>query len=1089
MKKLFTLLTLSLLSLAAFADKQISGVVVDENGEPVIGATIQVNGTNKGTISDYEGAFSISVPDDAKTVTVSFIGRKSVEAPIKNKMRIVLLEDSEVLQDVVVTGYGNVSKGSFAGSAQAVDAETIDKKSPSELSKALAGEVAGVQVVNSSGQPGTNASIRIRGIGSIYASTSPLYIVDGVQYQGDISSIDPGDIASTTILKDATATSLYGSRGANGVIVITTKKGTTGETGKIDVDVKYGANMHLLPMYDVITDPKEYVEMCWMGIYNSLAGSYPSSMHNELITAVNNTLYSAAGLPSSYNLWDAPGGALIDGYTGKFFPDVKYKQGYENMASWSSQLFRVGQKADATVRISGGSEKTTYFTSFGYLKDEGYYINSDFDRFTVRSNIDHQAKKWLKGSLNLAYTYSSMNAAGQGSNMNNGFAFVNEIPPIYPVFLYNTDGSIQVDPKTGGLAYDYGMREGSGRAYGTGINPAGSLRYDRDYTVQHQVMANAMLEFKLYDGLKFTVNVGAQYLGANNSTFTNAYYGDAAGLGRVSKTQYNIFSLTANELLEYNKQLGDHSIRVMAGHENNYATSSIMGGSMSKVALTEGQSTLEFGNATKMNGLGSSTDVSALDSYFANANYIYSERYGITANYRADGSSKFAKGHRWGHFGSVGATWMFTNESFLQGNEWIKNGKLRASWGVLGNQGIGSYYYENHHSLDNVEGEPGFSTSFKGSKDITWERTSQVDIGLEFDLHKYLTAEFDYFYKFTDNLLMPRYQAPSTGFSSTWVNGGSLENQGVEFQLNIHAVDERNVKLDIRLNGGHYANKLKSLPKFADTDTEDTDMKYNGGMAVGHSLYEYSMTEYAGVDPATGQALYVGYYDADLGSFGGKSAELLRDRGQAGSNYIGNVYLYKENHPTANIQTELTTYYPHAGYNFTGKKAEPGLDGGFGFNLEVYGVTLDVTCSYRIGGYGLDGTYAMLMNSDKAGRFNYHVDMRNAWNELMTDEQKANATIPRLSNGADLYANSGSTRFLISNSYLSLNNIRLGYSFQKKYIEKIKLNSLSLYVTADNLAILSARKGYNPMTSYSGYSDTYQYTPLSTIMGGVKFQF
>ena len=1089
MKKLFTLLTLSLLSLAAFADKQISGVVVDENGEPVIGATIQVNGTNKGTISDYEGAFSISVPDDAKTVTVSFIGRKSVEAPIKNKMRIVLLEDSEVLQDVVVTGYGNVSKGSFAGSAQAVDAETIDKKSPSELSKALAGEVAGVQVVNSSGQPGTNASIRIRGIGSIYASTSPLYIVDGVQYQGDISSIDPGDIASTTILKDATATSLYGSRGANGVIVITTKKGTTGETGKIDVDVKYGANMHLLPMYDVITDPKEYVEMCWMGIYNSLAGSYPSSMHNELITAVNNTLYSAAGLPSSYNLWDAPGAALIDGYTGKFFPDVKYKQGYENMASWSSQLFRVGQKADATVRISGGSEKTTYFTSFGYLKDEGYYINSDFDRFTVRSNIDHQAKKWLKGSLNLAYTYSSMNAAGQGSNMNNGFAFVNEIPPIYPVFLYNTDGSIQVDPKTGGLAYDYGMREGSGRAYGTGINPAGSLRYDRDYTVQHQVMANAMLEFKLYDGLKFTVNVGAQYLGANNSTFTNAYYGDAAGLGRISKTQYNYFSLTANELLEYNKQLGDHSIRVMAGHENNYFSGAVMSGSMSKVAIPEGPSALELSNATKMTGMGSYTGTTTMDSYFANANYIYNERYGITANYRADGSSKFAKGRRWGHFGSVGATWMFTNESFLQGNEWLKNGKLRASWGVLGNQGIGSYYYENHRSLDNVEGEPGYTTSFQGSKDITWERTSQVDIGVEFDINKYLTAEFDYFYKFTDNLLMPRYQATSTGFSSKWVNGGSLENQGVEFQLNIHAVDERNVKLDIRLNGGHYANKLKSLPKFADTDTEDTDMKYNGGMAVGHSLYEYNMIEYAGVDPATGQAQYVGYYDADLGSFGYNSAETLRERGQAGSNYISNVYLYKESHPTANIQTELTTRQPYAGSNYTGKKAEPGLDGGFGFNLEVYGVTLDVTCSYRLGGYGLDGTYAMLMNSDKAGRFNYHVDMRNAWNELMTDEQKANATIPRLSNGADLYANASSTRFLISNSFLSLNNIRLGYSFQKKYIEKIKLNSLSLYVTADNLAILSARKGYNPMTSYSGYSDTYQYTPLSTIMGGVKFQF
>ncbi len=1086
MKKLFTLLTLCMLSLAVWADKQISGIVVAENGEPEIGASIMVTGTNKGTVSDYEGQFTLTVPDDAKTLTVSSVGKKTIVVNIKSHMRIVLQENTEVIQEIVVTGYGNVSKGSFAGSAQAVDAETIDKKSPSEISKALAGEVAGVQVVNSSGQPGSNASIRIRGIGSIYASSSPLYIVDGVPYEGDISSIDPGDIASTTVLKDATATSLYGSRGANGVIVITTKKGTSGETGKIDVDVKYGANMHLLPMYDVITDPKEYVELCWMSIYNSLKGSYPESMKAELITAVGNTLYSSAGLPSAYNLWDAPGSALIDGYTGKFYSDVNYKAGYQNMTSWENELFRVGQKVDAMVRISGGSEKTTYFTSFSYLKDEGYYINSDFSRINVRSNIEHQAKKWLKGSLNMAYTYSTMNQAGQGSNMNNGFAFVNEIPPIYPVFLYNADGTIQVDPKTGGFAYDYGMQEGSGRAYGTGINPAGSLRYDRDYTEQHQVMSNAMLEIKLYDGLKLTANVGVQYLGAMESEYTNAFYGDAAGLGRTYKAQYNILSLTANELLEYNKMFGDHSIRVMAGHENNYYRYSYMYGGMSKVGVTTGAPVLELGNATTMTGMTSYTSVTALDSYLANANYIYNERYGLTVNYRADGSSKFAKGHRWSHFGSVGASWMFTNESFLDRNEWIKNGKLRASWGVLGNQGIGNYYYIDHYSLENVEGEPGYVKSFQGSSDITWERTSQVDIGLEFDLHKYLTAEFDYFYKFTDNLLMPQYQATSTGFSSKWVNGGSLENQGVEFQLNIHAVDQRNVKLDIRLNGGHYANKLKSLP--TNTDTE-TDMVYNGGLAVGHSLYEYNMIEYAGIDPETGQAQYVGYYDASLGSFGYNSAETLRDRGATGNNYISNVFLYQQNHPGADIQTELTTRQPYAGSVYTGLKAEPGLDGGFGFNFEAYGVTLDVTCSYRIGGYGVDYSYAQLMNSDKVGRSNWHVDIRNAWNAMMTDEQKASTTIPRLSNGADLYANSISTRFLISNSYLSLNNIRLGYSFQKKLIEKIKLNSLSLYVTADNLAILTARKGYNPMTSFSGYSDTYQYTPLSTIMGGVKFQF
>ena len=1087
MKKLFTLLTLCVLSVAVFADMKVTGVVVDENGEPEVGASIMITGTTKGTITDNDGEFTITVPDDAKTLTVSSIGKKTTEVAIKKNMRIVMIENVEVIQDIVAIGYQNVSKGSFAGSAQAVDAETIEKKSPSEITKALAGEVAGLQVVTTSGQPGSTASLRIRGIGSVSASYEPLIIVDGVTYSGGLSSIDPGDIASTTVLKDATATSLYGSRGANGVIVITTKKGTSGETGKIDVDVKYGANMHLLPMYDVITDPKEYVEMAWMGIYNSLAPTYPSNKRALLITAVNNTLYSPAGLPDIYNLWDAAGSTLIDGYTGKFFPDVKYKNGYENMPTWEDELFRVGQKLDASVRISGGSEKTTYYTSFSYLKDEGYYINSDFNRFTVRSNIDHQAKKWLKGSLNLAYTYSTTNAAGQGGNMNNGFAFVNEIPPIYPVFLYNEDGSIQIDPKTGGYAYDYGMREGSGRGYATGINPAGSLRYDRDYTTQNQVIANGMLEFKLPKDFKFTVNVGAQYLGATNSDYTNAYYGDAAGLGRISKTQYNIFSITANELLEYNKQLGDHSIRVMAGHENQFSSTSVMGGSMSKVALTEGQSVLEWGNAVKMSGMSSYTIEQALDSYFANANYIYNEKYGITANYRADGSSKFAKGHRWGHFGSVGATWMFTNESFLQNNEWIKNGKLRASWGVLGNQDIGNFYYEDQHEVNNTDDEVATVKVFKGSPDITWERSSQVDIGLEFDLNKYLSAEFDYFYKFTDNILMPKYQAPSTGYSAVWVNGGSMENQGVEFQMEVHAVDDRNVKLNIRLNGGHYANKILSLPK--NIDGENDQMNYNGGMAVGHSLYEYNMVEFAGVDATTGEALYTSYYDADLGTWGYNSAAELRERGETGRNYIGNLYTYLDEHPGANVRDTAITNHPYATSSFTGKKAEPGIDGGFGIDLEVYGVTLDISCSYRFGGYGYDGSYAQLMNSDKAGRFNWHVDMRNAWNALMTDEEKASATIPRLSNGTDLYANYGSTRFLISNTYLSLNNVRLGYNFPKKLIEKIKLNSLNLYVTADNLAIISARKGYNPMTSFSGSSDTYQYTPLSTIMGGVKFQF
>lgn len=1121
MKKIFTLMFLAALSIGLFAQKQVSGVVVYENGEPVIGASIQAKGTTQGTISDYDGKFEMEVPESVKTLVISYVGMATKEVAAGKNLRIVMSENSEVIQEVVVTGYGNVSKGSFAGSAVAVSAEDIEKKSPSEVTKALAGEVAGVQVANSSGQPGTNASIRIRGIGSIYASSTPLYVVDGIPYQaGDISSIDPGDIASTTILKDATATSLYGSRGANGVIVITTKKGSlNGDNAKIDIDLKYGANTHWLPMYDVITDPQEYVEMSWQSIYNSLNGSYMSE--DKLIQAVNNTLFSSKGLPVGYNLWDKTGAELINGYTGKFNSDVQLKDQYRDMISWDKAIFRVGQKADATVRISGGSEKASYFISFGYLKDEGYYIGSDYDRFTARSNIEYRPKKWMKGSMNISYAYSSMNAAGQGSNMNNGFAFVNETPPIYPVYVYgdvknglgtipagmysygngitsrtiNSNGYILIDPKTGGPMFDYGMYEGWGRAYGSGINPAGSLVWDRDNTIQHQVATNAELEFTLYEGLKLKVVGGFQYLGATNSEYTNAFYGDAAGIGRIGKGQYNYFAFDVIEQLSYNKSFGDHVLDMYALHETNYYRVGYMAGGMNHVAATTGPSVLELSNAVQMSYLGSNTTINTLDSWLVNTSYWYNERYGVTANYRADGSSKFAKGHRWGHFGSVGFSWKFTNEQFIESSDasdWLKNGKFRISWGMNGNQGISNYLFSDQYSIENVDGEVGYVWDYKGAKDITWERTQVIDLGLEFSLNKYLDVELDYFWKYTDNLLMPKYTASSQGYSSTWVNGGSMSNSGVEFQLKAHAVETRNVKLDIRLTGGHYHNKVLSLPTDINTETE---MLYNGGITKGHSLYDYNITQYAGVDAETGKALYVGYYDENLGSFGYTSAAERRARGEKGNNYISNVFLYREQHPDAVIKTTTTDQYPYAGSDYNGKSAEYALEGGLGIDFEAYGFSISVMCPYRIGGYGVDYQYATLMQSERVGKMNWHVDMRQAWSAQMSAAEKQAiadkgiAGVPRLSNGDDKYASSISDRFLISNSYFSLYNVRIGYKFPKKLIEKAKMNVLEFYVTGDNLAIATARKGYNPMTSYAGSSDTYQYTPLSTIMGGIKVQF
>jgi TonB-linked SusC/RagA family outer membrane protein len=1108
MKKILTLLFLAALSIGLYAEKQVSGVVVDAKGEPVIGASIQAAGTTLGTISDYDGEFEMSVPESVKTLVVSFVGMATQEVPAGKNIKVTLLENTEVIQEVVVTGYGNVSKGSFAGSAQAVKAEDIEKKSPSEVSKALAGEVAGVQVVTTTGQPGEAASIRIRGIGSLYGGSSPLYIVDGVPYDASyIATIDPSDIASTTILKDATATSLYGSRGANGVIVITTKKGTSGDEGRIDVDIKYGANMRLLPMYDVVTDPKEFVEMAWMSLYNT------SSRATDIkkIQDANEMLYGPKGIPVQYLLWQVEGipndkaGSLLIDNNGKFRGEdmgVTYKPGMENLPSWRDAIFRVGQKLDATVKISGGTEKTTYYASVGYLKDEGYYIGSSYDRLTARSNVDFQPKKWLKGNVNMAYTYSKQDAAGQGDNMNNGFAYVNQIAPIFPVFVYNEDGTIAVDPKTGGNMYDYGMYEGAGRAYGAGINPAGSLRYDRDNRIQHFVMAGGSLEFKLYKDLKFTFNANAQYSGLTQSEYTNAYYGDAAGIGRTYKAQANQLWVTLNQLLEYNKTIGEHSIRAMAGHESQMARSSVFYGGKSHVAAMDGENVLELGNAVQNTYITSYTNSTALESFLATVSYIYDERYGITGNYRADGSSKFAKGHRWGHFGSVGATWMFTNEHFMEGTtaaDWLKNGKLRLSWGVLGNQGgIGTQLFQDTYSIEYVDGEVGYVWQSKGNPELTWERSQIIDLGLEVGINKYVDLELDYFWKHIDNMLFYRPVAPSLGYTSVPINGGAMVNQGVEVQMNVHAVDMRNVKLDVRFNGSRYTHKITKLPEYLETEE---DMIMAGSLAVGYSPYDWNIPEYAGINE-NGEAVYVGYYDPALGSFGHNSADNLQIYNKSGNNYVSNVYEYVQKYYPGKSADEVLKKEMvsgndarYAGSNYIGKSRIPDFQGGFGIDLDAYGFTFSVTCSYGIGGWGYDWQYSQLMHSGKIGSSNWHVDMRKAWNSMMSDQEKqacvdmgVNA-VPRLSNGSDLYANMGSTRFLTSLSFLNLNNIRIGYSFPKKWMEKIKFKSLNIYVSADNLAIVSARKGYNPMASFTGTSDAYQYTPLSTVMGGIKFQF
>ena len=1078
---LFSALVLSFSTMLA-QDKTISGTVVDENGEAVIGATIRVKGAEGvGTVTDIDGNFTIKLPAGKDHLLVTYVGYTDVDVKATPGMKVQLKPNTEMLDEVMVIAYSATTKKGYAGSAEVMKGETIEKKSPTEVSKALAGEIAGVQVVNSSGQPGSNATVRIRGIGSVNSSTAPLYVVDGIPYDGDISAIDPSDIASTTVLKDATSTSLYGARGANGVILITTKQGTSGETGKIDVDVKYGGNMRLIPMYETISDPQQYVELVWLGIKTQTGKT----------NIANNSLFnlSAGGLPAYYNRWDAPGNTLIDPETGKFYPDVKLKQGFidDPEPSWRSQIFRNGQKLDATVKIHGGSDKTTYYTSFGYLKDEGYYIGSDYQRVSVRSNISHQAKKWLKGNLNMAYSYSTFNNPGQSSNMNNGFAYVNECPAIYPVFQRDENGNRVKDPKFADkYAYDYGDYDVNGnsigRLYGQGINPAGALQYDKQNTIQHQFVGNGMLEVSLYKGLKFTTNFGAQYIGSIGSQLTNNYYGDAANIGRIYKSNTNSLVLTWNQLLQYALPSGsDHSFDAFLAHEMYYVNSQATSAGKNMLVRPDG---LELGNAVEMSYITSNQATQTIDSYFGQARYNYKEKYFIHGTLRGDGSSRFAKGHRWGLFGSIGVAWLMSNEDFMENVDLLKNFKIRASWGVLGNQEIGTFLFTNQYGIENVGGYPGYVLSYIGNPELTWERSHIANVGVDFELGKYLTASVEYFYKYTDNMLFPRYVAPSLGYSYYYVNEGALANQGVEFQFNIHAVDTRNLKLDIRLNGAWYDNKVKKMP----TDNSGKEYIMNAGLSLNHSPYDYYTVEYAGVNPENGKAQYYWYYDPK--KLEGAEPDLYKNSISSVYNYIATEYKddprvneYLKN-PELLLQKAVTDNYNYASSTYVGKSSIPALQGGFGLDFTFYGFDLSASFQYSVGGWGYDSAYASLMHSDRGGSQNWHVDILNCWKEEgdITD-------VPRLSNGNDLYANSGSTRFLISSSYLNLSNVRLGYSFPKKWMEKIKLNNLSVWVAGDNLFCLSARKGYIPMASFTGGSSTYSYSPLSTIMGGIKFSF
>lgn len=1049
----------------AFAqNRQVSGrVTAADGGTPLSGVSVTIVGTTTSTQTDESGNYSIAVSDNA-TLAFSFVGYISQRIPVAGKsvVNASLQNEDEVLEEVVVVGYGSTTKEAFTGSAKKVDGAKLQQKNVSNVSQAIAGEVAGLQVVNGSGQPGTSATIRIRGFGSVNGNRDPLYVVDGVPFSGNITSINNADIENVTVLKDAAATAIYGSRGANGVIVITTKSGR-GQQSFVEADASFGTNMSLLPRYDVIKSPEEYIGLSWQSMYNEGV-----AYGEDGEAYANDYLFSDDGISPLSNMWNVTNGAeLIDPVTRKVRNGVTRKFDPEN---WEDYAFQNSARTDLNVRFGGANDKTSYFTSFGYLGDKGYSINSDFERLTGRLSLDHKVNKWINVGMNTNYSKVESNRGGQSEDSGSIFWFVDNIPSIYPLFRRDASGNKLDDPIFGGHIYDYG--ETSKRKFGSLTNAIADATYDIMRDKRNELNGRAYVNFNIIDGLTFENSLGIQYYNNIYNNRGNKFYGSAAsqnGSLYQRRTELNYYNLL--NLLRYRKDFGDHSFEALAAHEAVKWESNVLDNSGYNLITNEG---LDFNNVVVSNPIKSWTNNYALESYFGQVNYDYKNRYYLSGSLRRDGSSRF-KTHKWGTFGSVGAGWIISNEDFMQDQDIFKFLKYKVSYGVIGDQaGVGYYPGYTLVTPENVNSELGLKIGDDmGNTELTWETSKMFQTGVEFEIGKYLTGSVEYYVKNTDNLIFQFGLGPSLGYPNLLVNDGQLRNQGIEFDLVGHLVKNDNFYLDLGINGESFKNKITKMPIEASTNLPKViDVQGQYGWAEGHSIYDYYMRDFAGVDPEDGRSTWKVFYIDNDGNNEFTAGEQISSMAQF------------TNPDNKEIKEGTTKTYSQATQYYVGKSAIPAIRGAFNLRAGYKGFDLSAQMLYSLGGYAYDGAYAILMNNDPIGGNNWHKDIHNSWQKPgdVTD-------VPRLSNDLDANVNSLSTRFLTKSNYLILNNVRLGYNFKSDWIKSFGAQALSVWVSADNLAIASARKGFNPSTNQAGTSSMYRYSPLSTISGGLRVKF
>ena len=1054
--------------------RTVEGIVTSaDDGLPVIGASVLVKGASQGTITDADGKFVLNgVPASAQTLVISYVGMKQREVPVSDRVEVVLESDQQVLDEVLVTvAYGTAKRSSLTGAISSVDQTKIELRPTSSVTSALEGSTSGVQINSTYGAPGSSPDIRIRGIGTVNGSSSPLYVVDGVPFSGSIADINPADIESLSVLKDAASCALYGNRASNGVILITTKKGTA---GKLSFELKMNQGIYTRGIKEYArTDARQFMEASWQNLRNARisAGDAPD-------VAARYASENLIGEQLYLNIFNKPDKELFDA-NGRLADGVQMLPGYAEDLDWYKAAIRNGHRQEYLFSGNAANEKSDYYFSLGYLDEEGYVRNSSFNRLSARVSVNLTPVKWLKAGVNLSGSHqnSQITAGDQGAAFTNAFMYCRQIAPIYPVHLHNADGSYrltadgrpQYDP--GYYTDDKGVEMATRNQY-QDRHVVWENELDKNQTQRNTLQGIAYMDIKFLKDFTFTVKGDMNLSQSDNNTYNNAIIGDGKGSdGRANRINQRYKSYTFQQQLKWTHLFGPHLLDVLVAHENfSYNYDYTYGFKTAQIFPDRPN----FSNFTEITSLDGYEDNYRTESYLGRIRYNYRDRYNLEVSFRRDGSSRFHPDNRWGNFGSVGANWIISEEAFMKDVRWVNDLKLRANYGQVGNDaGAGFYGYMSLYAIEQNAHKGALYMNQKDSYDLKWETGEAYGVAIETRLFDRWNLSVEYFDKRNKDLLFDIYLPLSAGGTSTGSaeatvtrNLGTISNRGIEVNTDVDVFRNKNWTINIAANATWLKNKIVKLPD------QNKDGIISGAYKIveGRSRYEFFTYTFEGVDQLTGNSLY----KANLDDY----FVTLPDGTTLGNKQSG-VDITRKATVIGGIPYVTNTTYGQREFHGS---ALPTVYGSLTGTIGYKSLTLSALFTYSLGGKTMDGVYQSLMTTGTSPS-SYHADIMQSWTKAPEgmDEHSPDRIrkdgIPQINSTLSSDNNAVSSRWLTSADYLVVKNLTLSYRLPQTWVDHMGLQAVGLNLSCENLWTFTARQGMNPQQSFAGGQGNYLVTP------------